>query len=75
MFMRASGASEVENFGIFYITKSAISFNSLSVLQIFCRYKMICFWHFFLAFLHTKSAIFFNILSVQNDMLMVWRYI
>ena len=43
MFMRASGASELEHFCINFLnTKSAISFNILSVYQIFCRYKMIC---------------------------------
>ena len=41
MYMRASGASELRKFSHYYISKTAISFNILLVLQILCRYK----WH------------------------------
>ena len=47
-----------------FLHKSAISFNILSLLQIFCRSKLYVLG-IILACLHTKSAISFNILSVQ----------
>ena len=62
--MRASRASELENFGIFYILKVLFSFNTLSVLQIFCRYKWYVlgpFWALFGHFYIILKVLFLSI--------------